>query len=192
MAPKKKSSKKEGGGTDPEAEAQREKDLPELPVYVQRFVMVHFKLVTWEYLNFSMHLPTNTRLFAVSEIIQEHHGGSIYDLAMYKYQVHPRNLLSDLAKTLEESGIEGGLPEEKVECIIWYDFQLSGNGCPLLLSSPRLLRTDKMSPEVYMRSSSRARAPSSLRVQTPSNLDSAHRSPSPVLRSPSRKDSFPL
>jgi len=95
------------------------------------------QLVTWDHLNFSMLVSTNTRLFAVIDKIKERHGGSVLNVALYRHEVHPQNLLPDLGATLGEAQFDGGLASDPSTEVLWYDYAAHSSDCPLLISSPR-------------------------------------------------------
>mmetsp|Transcript_58147 Transcript_58147/g.152878 ORF Transcript_58147/g.152878 Transcript_58147/m.152878 type:complete len:82 (-) Transcript_58147:4031-4276(-) len=62
-------------------------DFPELDVRPERWINLQVKLITWEFLNFSLVLRTSARLFTIVEKIRERHGGSISDVILYRHQV---------------------------------------------------------------------------------------------------------
>ena len=64
-----------------------EEDYPEIDVRPERWVSLQVRLITWEYLNFSVLLRTSTRLFTIVDKIRERHGGSISDIILYRHQV---------------------------------------------------------------------------------------------------------
>ena len=81
--PKKSKSK----STEAGAVAMEEEDFPEIDVRPERWVSLQVKLITWDYLNFSILLRTSTRLFTIVDKIRERHGGSISDIILYRHQV---------------------------------------------------------------------------------------------------------
>eukprot|EP00295_Goniomonas_pacifica_P047299 CAMPEP_0175903512 /NCGR_PEP_ID=MMETSP0108-20121206/3977_1 /TAXON_ID=195067 ORGANISM="Goniomonas pacifica, Strain CCMP1869" /NCGR_SAMPLE_ID=MMETSP0108 /ASSEMBLY_ACC=CAM_ASM_000204 /LENGTH=200 /DNA_ID=CAMNT_0017225251 /DNA_START=14 /DNA_END=616 /DNA_ORIENTATION=+ len=103
----------------------------------EHWVTLHVKLVTWDYLNFTVTVPTSVRVFAIQEKIKEQHDGSINDVVLYREKMLPKNRITESEKTLEEVGIEGGLQGAGAQCVLWYDFTPHQSQCPLLLSSPR-------------------------------------------------------
>eukprot|EP00996_Jenningsia_fusiforme_P004634 NODE_5477_length_673_cov_15.887821_g5102_i0.p1 GENE.NODE_5477_length_673_cov_15.887821_g5102_i0~~NODE_5477_length_673_cov_15.887821_g5102_i0.p1 ORF type:complete len:191 (+),score=57.29 NODE_5477_length_673_cov_15.887821_g5102_i0:85-573(+) len=148
MAPKKAPAKKSATTASPFA------DFPPPPAdffqrFQERFVKIHVKLVTWNYLNFHIRLPTSANMFIVEQKIKDHHGGSISNLQLWKEQVHPKNVLRDFSKTVGEvfqfdeslpvGADEGskGKQNDDFEAVIFYDFSAHQSDCPLLLRSPR-------------------------------------------------------
>ena len=170
MGGKKKKGGKEGGGN--EVYVQFEKPPDKLfEQYEEKYCTVHVKLVTWSYLNMDINkVPISTNLYIIEQKIIQHHGNSIGQLTLWKDQVHPKNVLRDFSKTLDDifqfddldeypdeeenledsstpqTEIEGDSKKKKPapmkECVIYYDFQPHHSDCPLLLSSPRLLPLD--------------------------------------------------
>ena len=64
-------------------------------------------------------------------------------MTLWNTQVHPKNVLKDLNKTLDEVFRFSEQPDftdttERLECTMFYDFQPMAPDCPLLLSSPRI------------------------------------------------------
>mmetsp|Transcript_42840 Transcript_42840/g.110468 ORF Transcript_42840/g.110468 Transcript_42840/m.110468 type:complete len:134 (+) Transcript_42840:314-715(+) len=53
----------------------------------EQFVTLDVKLITWEYLDFTMEVSLDCRLFAVMDAIVKKHGGSIASLTLYKDEV---------------------------------------------------------------------------------------------------------
>jgi hypothetical protein len=82
--PKKSKSK---SSSDAGAVAAEEEDFPEIDIRPERWVSLQVKLITWDYLNFSILLRTSTRLFTIVDKIRERHGGSISDIILYRHQV---------------------------------------------------------------------------------------------------------
>ena len=151
MPPKKKGGKKKGGksggkkggltSADLEALSQQYR-LPPVSFNNDQWVTLNVKLFTWDYMNFSMTVPTSTRLFTLQDRIAQRHGGSVANLTIFKdqasrfpsclsresssllmiatlslkfnhshilkFQVHPKNLLTNPEHTLEQLGIRGG------------------------------------------------------------------------------------
>uniref|UniRef100_A0A7S1IIV9 Uncharacterized protein n=1 Tax=Eutreptiella gymnastica TaxID=73025 RepID=A0A7S1IIV9_9EUGL len=157
-------SKKGGGGAGGSkgAAVSPFADFPPPPAelfqkHEERYVKIHVKLVTWNYLNFQIRITASTNLFIVEQKIKEHHGGSISNLQLWKDQVHPKNVLRDFAKTMAEvfqfddsimppfeDDVSGGgrsAPEDH-ECVIFYDFSPHQTESPLLLRSPRHATAD--------------------------------------------------
>eukprot|EP00294_Goniomonas_avonlea_P006879 CAMPEP_0114555946 /NCGR_PEP_ID=MMETSP0114-20121206/9018_1 /TAXON_ID=31324 /ORGANISM="Goniomonas sp, Strain m" /LENGTH=255 /DNA_ID=CAMNT_0001741101 /DNA_START=27 /DNA_END=794 /DNA_ORIENTATION=- len=142
MPAKKKGGKKKSKKDKGEKTATKVVEIeaaPEVVVYFrpEHWVTLRVKLVTWDYLNFDMTVPTTVRVFAVMERIREQHGGSIKEVFLYKDKVLPRNKISEMDLSLEEAGIEGGPKGSDAQCFLWYDFTPHQSNCPLLLSSPR-------------------------------------------------------
>eukprot|EP00164_Ancoracysta_twista_P010819 GFYU01016448.1.p1 GENE.GFYU01016448.1~~GFYU01016448.1.p1 ORF type:complete len:242 (-),score=44.82 GFYU01016448.1:319-1044(-) len=108
------------------------------------WVTVHIKLVTWDYLNFSERLNTDTRLFALKQLIVSKQGGAVDDLVLYKDVVHPHNQLTDDLATLGSLEIIGDISRDRgdSECVFYYDFKPKDSLCPLLLCDPRVLVGD--------------------------------------------------
>lgn len=151
-----------GGGGGKGAFVSPFADFPPPPAelfqkHEERYVRIHVKLVTWNYLNFQIRITASTNLFIVEQKIKEHHGGSISNLQLWKDQVHPKNVLRDFSKTLAEvfqfddsmmppfeDDISGGKNKgpEDFECVIFYDFSPHQSESPLLLRSPRHAAAD--------------------------------------------------
>mmetsp|Transcript_34960 Transcript_34960/g.58565 ORF Transcript_34960/g.58565 Transcript_34960/m.58565 type:complete len:170 (-) Transcript_34960:107-616(-) len=159
--------KKAGGGGTKGAFVSPFADFPPPPAelfhkYEERFVKIHVKLVTWNYLNFQIRVTASTNLFIVEQKIKEHHGGSISNLQLWKDQVHPKNVLRDFSKTLAEvfqfddsvmppfeddTGLGKPKAPEDFECVIFYDFSPHQSESPLLLRSPRHATATATQPE---------------------------------------------
>jgi hypothetical protein len=127
-----------------------------IPAFVQEYVTIHFKLVNWSFLDFSMEVCINTtKLYSLKRKITERHG-RISNLRVYHGSVQPETELKDEMKTLEQLGMQGlpkqartistspsGSPEtsprsteggsDKAEVIFWYDFKPFAHEDPLLL-----------------------------------------------------------
>lgn len=166
MGAKKKKGGKDGGGN--EVYVQFEKPPDKLfEQYEEKYCTVHVKLVTWSYLNMDINkVPISTNLYIIEQKIIQHHGNSIGQLTLWKEQVHPKNVLRDFSKTLDQifqfDDLEDYQDDEdeddinedqtqavkkakpsKYDCVIYYDFQPHHSDCPLLLSSPRLIPIDE-------------------------------------------------
>ncbi len=83
--PKKSKSRSADSGAVPVA--MEEEEFPEFDVRPDRWVSLQVKLITWDYLNFSLLMRTSARLFTIVDKIRERHGGSISDILLYRHQV---------------------------------------------------------------------------------------------------------
>ncbi|KAJ9456178.1 hypothetical protein DIPPA_11853 [Diplonema papillatum] len=149
----KKGAKKAGGGGGTAAVNLFSDRPPMTPADVQRiadrWVSVQMRLVTWNYLDFIIRVPSSTNLYIIEQQIKEQHCGSITKLQLWKTLVHPKNVLKDFSRTLaEEFRLDDYSPDEEVttgvcdtdkdpDCVIFYDFHPHESDCPLLLCSPR-------------------------------------------------------
>ena len=97
---------------------------------------INIRMVTWKYLNFSVKVRLNSRVFAIEEKIRQHHGGSVHQVFLYYGVVAPENLLSDPSLTLHEAGFEGDIEGKEPEIDVWYDFSPLQSSCPLLMATP--------------------------------------------------------
>ena len=154
-------------------EAVPEVPLPPIPDHVvkllthstQRWVQVHFKLLTSSFLDDVIRLPATANLFMVEAKIIAHHGGGISKLMFWKDDVQPKNILRDFSLTLKDvwkldddvpatihhpntSTLMGlGQPTatrfgafsdvEDHQVVLCYDYKAHDSDCPLLLRSPR-------------------------------------------------------
>jgi len=146
MGPKKKGGggkgggKKGGGSSGPSQEELAEMyQLPPLAFNQEKWVTLHIKLFTWDYMNFSMTVPTVTRVFTIQDKIMQRHGGSVSNLNVYRDTVNPNKLLSDESATLADLGIEGSEVKGETEATLVYDFQPHHSTCPLLNDPPTTL-----------------------------------------------------
>jgi hypothetical protein len=134
---------------------------------------INIRMVTWKYLNFSVNVRLNSRVFAIEEKIRQHHGGSVHQVFLYYGVVAPENLLSDPSLTLHEAGFEGDIEGKEPEIDVWYDFSPLQSSCPLLMADPN----DREQRESPYRSISRmsGRSPSPTgRGATSSGTGTAH------------------
>ena len=97
---------------------------------------INIRMVTWKYLNFSVKVRLNSRVFAIEEKIRQHHGGSVHQVFLYNGVVAPENLLNDPSLTLHEAGFEGDIEGKEPEIDVWYDFSPLQSSCPLLMATP--------------------------------------------------------
>eukprot|EP01013_Petalomonas_cantuscygni_P008978 TRINITY_DN21734_c0_g1_i1.p1 TRINITY_DN21734_c0_g1~~TRINITY_DN21734_c0_g1_i1.p1 ORF type:complete len:204 (-),score=8.85 TRINITY_DN21734_c0_g1_i1:726-1247(-) len=104
-----------------------------------RWVTIHLKLITWNYLNFVIRVPVSLSVTAVHDRIVEHHNGAISKIELWRDQPHPSNVIRDLSQSLETLfGFADDAPQRDLEGTIWYQFAPLKSECPLLLRSPRL------------------------------------------------------
>jgi hypothetical protein len=68
----------------------------------ERWVCVHFKLLTSSLLDDVLRLPSSSTLHEVEARIVAHHGGSIRRLTMWKDDIQPKNILRDFRLSLRE------------------------------------------------------------------------------------------
>jgi hypothetical protein len=83
-------------------------------------VTLNIRMVTWKYLNFTIKVRLNSRVFAIEEKIRQHHGGSVHQVFLYNGVVAPENLLSEPSLTLFEAGFEGDIEGSEPEQDVWY------------------------------------------------------------------------
>eukprot|EP00297_Palpitomonas_bilix_P024897 CAMPEP_0113880996 /NCGR_PEP_ID=MMETSP0780_2-20120614/8112_1 /TAXON_ID=652834 /ORGANISM="Palpitomonas bilix" /LENGTH=173 /DNA_ID=CAMNT_0000867767 /DNA_START=277 /DNA_END=794 /DNA_ORIENTATION=+ /assembly_acc=CAM_ASM_000599 len=102
----------------------------------EQFVTLDVKLITWEYLDFTMEVSLDCRLFAVMDAIVKKHGGSIASLTLYKDEFNPKNVISGYEKTLRHFNFPGG-EKGQVKATIYYDFEPAKIDCPVLLTTPQ-------------------------------------------------------
>jgi hypothetical protein len=81
---------------------------------------LNIRMVTWKYLNFTVKVRLNSRVFAIEEKIRQHHGGSVHQVFLYNGIVAPENLLSEPSLTLFEAGFEGDIEGSEPEHDVWY------------------------------------------------------------------------
>ena len=113
-------------------------------------MVVHVRGVTWQFLDFTQRCPVTMPVSSVAHLITTRHGESITGLTMYKDEVHPRNLLADMGRTLDAVGFApaaGGAPGAEAEVVIYYDFAPHSSDCPLLLCAPRNFRIEAKEKE---------------------------------------------
>ncbi|KAG9392037.1 hypothetical protein J8273_6628 [Carpediemonas membranifera] len=114
-----KKSKKESGPARPPFSYE--------PVNVpsSEIVLLHIRLVSWSYLDFTIRVPVDTSLFLIRRMIQDRHGGSINGVVLYKKQVHPENIIyPDDNSTLRDHGYAGSNTGGDLrEGVIYYDFK---------------------------------------------------------------------
>lgn len=121
----------------------------------ERTCTINFKLITWSFLDFSVELPVSATLRVMQEVISQHHSGAVGNLTLWKAAVHPKNILKDYSKTLEDIfkfseslssyNYDGEEVQENspLECTLFYDFKPLAPDCPLLLSSPRVHNSEE-------------------------------------------------
>lgn len=82
-------------------------DFPAIPEellvrHPQRWVQVHFRLLTVGMLNDVVRLPQSATLHSVESHLISHHGGGIAKLVLWKDDVQPKNMLKNFSMTLKE------------------------------------------------------------------------------------------
>ena len=144
---KKKKGAKKGGKKASALGAETQEEI--VPAFVQHYVTIHFKLVNWSFLDFSMEVCVNTtKLYSLKRKIKERHG-RISNLRVYHGSMQPQTEMKEEMWTIEQYGIEGepksisntGSPREDeedddantAEIIFWYDFKPFPHNDPLLL-----------------------------------------------------------
>ena len=110
-------------------------------------VCLQIRGVTWHFLNFMKRLPIEMRVFELTSIIVDRHGGSVTDLTLYKDEVHPRNVLNDPMRTLNEIEFVVKDVGGEREVVLYYDFAPHHSDCPLLLCAPRNFRIEAQERE---------------------------------------------
>ena len=145
---KKKKGAKKGGKKASALGAETQEEI--VPAFVQHYVTIHFKLVNWSFLDFSMEVCVNTtKLYSLKRKIKERHG-RISNLRVYHGSMQPQTEMKEEMWTIEQYGIEGEpksisntgtSPREDeedddpntAEIIFWYDFKPFPHNDPLLL-----------------------------------------------------------
>eukprot|EP00771_Trimastix_marina_P000663 gnl/Trimastix_PCT/1685.p1 GENE.gnl/Trimastix_PCT/1685~~gnl/Trimastix_PCT/1685.p1 ORF type:complete len:180 (+),score=13.89 gnl/Trimastix_PCT/1685:57-542(+) len=132
----KKGRKKKGASREPEVpfEYARPEELNE----EDPWVTLNIHLISWTFLDFTVEVPTSTRLHSVIEMVRKQHGYSVYHFEMYKNSRQPENELRDPLRTLHELGIQGGPRSAKVSCEILYDFKANPIPQDLLVPEVKL------------------------------------------------------
>jgi len=107
--------------------------------------VVQVSPVTWPFLGFTARLPSTTVIFELQARILGQHGGSISDVTLYKDEVQPRNVLTDLSLPLSAIdfvpiSVGDALADPVVH--ICYDFPPHAGDCPLLLAPPKNLKIE--------------------------------------------------
>jgi hypothetical protein len=106
----------------------------------EQWVTVRVRSVTWTVMDFSLQMLAEKPVFDLISHIEERHGGGINasDLSLYKDEVHPRNLLSDMWLTL------GELLHEASDATLTfhYDFKPIATDCAIMLRAPNNLKVD--------------------------------------------------
>jgi hypothetical protein len=143
-------------------------EIPPIPEHLlvrhpERWVQVHFKLLTSSLLDDVIRLPQTANLLMVESKIIAHHGGGISKLMFWKDDIQPKNILRDFSLSLADvwklddalphtihhpnaasgSGASAGQrygsygdPEDHM-VVLCYDYKAHDSDCPLLLRSPR-------------------------------------------------------
>ncbi|GBG33239.1 Hypothetical Protein FCC1311_094632 [Hondaea fermentalgiana] len=133
MAKKKKGGKAKAKGGDAKAVEKR----AVVPMEPPGWIKVQLKLVNWTFDNETIFVRPNSALHSIARRVKEKHG-HVSDLALYKGQVTPANLLEDLNQTFDDLGLEGALRREDAKAVsIYYDFKPILDSSPLLLITPR-------------------------------------------------------
>lgn len=132
MAKKKKGGKSKGGG-----DAKTTEKRAVVPMEPVGWVKINLKLVNWTFDNETIFVRSNATLYSLVRRIKEKHG-HVNDLALYKGQVNPSNLLEDFNQTFEGLGIEGAIRQDEAKAnTIYFDFRPILDSSPLLLITPR-------------------------------------------------------
>ena len=70
--------------------------------YPERWVQVHYKLLTSSLLDDIVRLPSSASLYQVQDKIIARHGGSISRLMLWKDDIQPKNILRDFSMSLKQ------------------------------------------------------------------------------------------
>lgn len=89
-------------------EAPVKKVIPPPP---EKWVEIHFKLLNWKFMNFSMKFREQTHVFTLKKLLQERHG-RIDDLTLCFHAYAEANEIKDEMMTLKQCGLKGA-PLEK-------------------------------------------------------------------------------
>lgn len=145
MGGKKKGGKKKSGG-----DKEGREPVGEAPTIIQidpdLWVKLEFKLLNWNYMNFSTKVRDNSRIFALKKLLAERHG-HIKDLKLCLNSFTEANELVDEMATLVDAGIKGEqqsysiapdgsktLDDSQVPTYhIYYDFKPAESNDPVLL-----------------------------------------------------------
>jgi hypothetical protein len=110
----------------------------------EHWITVRVRSITWSVMDFSVRMLAEMPVFDLVSHIEKRHGGAINpsDLSIYKDEVHPQNLLSDLWLTLGEL-----LPESRDEAggstlTFHYDFMPIATDCAVMLRAPNNLKVE--------------------------------------------------
>eukprot|EP00966_Prymnesium_polylepis_P192728 4467068-Prymnesium_polylepis.1 len=118
--------------------------LYERPKHDQHYI-VQVSPVTWPFLGFTARLPASTVVFELQARIMSQHGDSISDVTLYKDEVQPRNVLTDLSVPLSSIDfvpIHAGDALQDPVVHLCYDFPPHEGDCPLLLCPPKNLKIE--------------------------------------------------
>eukprot|EP00462_Mataza_sp_D1_P002892 CAMPEP_0175098672 /NCGR_PEP_ID=MMETSP0086_2-20121207/5995_1 /TAXON_ID=136419 /ORGANISM="Unknown Unknown, Strain D1" /LENGTH=173 /DNA_ID=CAMNT_0016372365 /DNA_START=14 /DNA_END=535 /DNA_ORIENTATION=+ len=154
------SKKKKKGGKKKKAKGDAEEDKPPVKLYdvanaheakllaqlenKTDWVYVDVKLVTWNYVDFTVCVRTQTPLNSIARMIEEKHG-RISELKLYRSPPDEKNIL-DPDLTLAEMGIHGGAKEDEEKFTIFYNYKPAVSE-PLLLKEPNLIVPDVPVPQ---------------------------------------------
>jgi len=144
MAPKKKSTKKTAAAESGKKKATWVRFVPSEDPILQRgpaeqWVSVRVCSITWSVMDFSLQLLAEKPIMDLVSHIKERHGGGIdvSALTLYRDEVHPRNLLSDLWQTIGHLLPESGDGQGGAESLTFhYDFQPIATDCAIVLRAP--------------------------------------------------------
>ena len=100
------------------------------------WVMMHFKLVDWSYMDFSKALRLDTTVGTIKETIKAWHGGKIAKLTLCKHAYLESNELRNDKQSLKDCGIHGDPNKENAPVVeMHYNFipSLSDEPDPILM-----------------------------------------------------------
>ena len=120
-------------------------EVPDIPLGVRKtvsdFFTVQVRGVVWRVMDFTARVPSSMTVYQLRSMIEDRHGGGVTDFALYKEEVHRRNLLSEPAQKLSDLDFSTVGEDPRV---IFYDFEPRADDCPLLLRPPSDLRIEAL------------------------------------------------
>lgn len=141
-------AKKKKGGKAKKEKGDKEEEAKEepIPLVLDSFLDIEFRMLNWKYMNFNMRLKEQTNIFTLKKLLAERHG-RVEDMRICIDAFSEANEIKDEMLTLKECGLKGRPPsmirapdgsiieeEGSVPTVhIFYDFK------PLDFSDPILL-----------------------------------------------------
>eukprot|EP00967_Tisochrysis_lutea_P036277 scaffold43640_cov33-Tisochrysis_lutea.AAC.3 len=112
----------------------------------QQWIIVRVCSITWSVMDFSLRMLSEKPVLDIVSHIKERHGGSVNapELSIYKEEVHPRNLLSDLWLQLGDLLPESRDESEMAKLTFYYDFKPIATDCAIALRAPHNLKVETL------------------------------------------------